>query len=322
MEPAAVSAVVCAYTMERLDATIECVRAVADQTRPPAEIIVVVDHEPVLAGRLRAASLPARVIESDGIPGLSSARNVGIKASSMPLVAFIDDDAVPARTWLEELLAAMDRPGIAVVGGRAEPAWEGGSRPAWFPPEYLWIVGCSYVGQVTDGHVRNPLGCSMLYRRSVFEAVGGFDPQVGRLGTIPLGCEETELCLRMTRHDPAARVWLTEASVVTHHVPRARQSLRYFFRRCFYEGVSKAVIRRLAGSGATSSEVRYAMRALPAGIGRALAVVVSGPQRRAGLARATLIPAGLVTTAAGLAYGSLVTRCRPPQVSGSPVAPT
>ena len=260
MDPTAVTVVVCAYTLDRLVMTIECVRAAAGQTRPPTEIIVVVDHAPVLADRLRAASLPARVIESDGPPGLSSARNVGIKSSTTTLVAFIDDDAVPAPTWLEGLVVAMDRPGVAVVGGHAEPAWEGGAQPGWFPPEFLWVIGCSYVGQVRDGPARNPLGCSMLFRRSVFEAVGGFDPSIGRLGTIPLGCEETELCIRMSRRDPAARVWLTDASVVAHHVPRARQTLRYFFRRCFYEGVSKAVIRRLAGSGATGPEVRYAVR--------------------------------------------------------------
>lgn len=321
MGPRAVTVVVCAYTMDRLERTIESVNAVANQTHAPDEIVVVVDHSATLLERLRGASLPARVIENDGAPGLSSARNVGISASTTPLVAFIDDDAVPASTWLEALLAPMDRPGVAVVGGRAEPEWEGGRPPAWFPPEFLWVVGCSFVGQVADGPARNPLGCSMLFKRSVFEAVGGFDPWVGRLGKIPLGCEETELCLRLVRQDPMSSVWLTSDSVVSHHAPLERQTARYFVRRCFYEGVSKAVIRRLVGVGATGPEFRYAIGALPAGIGRALIAAVAGPRRRAALARATIIPTGLVVTVAGFLYGSVAGRRGRRRTSGSPVVP-
>ena len=40
------------------------------------------------------------------------------------------------------------------------------------------------------------MGCNMSFRREVFERIGGFAEEIGRIGKNPLGCEETELCIR------------------------------------------------------------------------------------------------------------------------------
>ena len=317
MDLPSTSVIVCAYAWERLPLTLACLDQVQAQVPAPAEVLVVVDHNPGLADEIAAQRPSIRVIRNDGQRGLSTARNVGIAASGSDVIAFVDDDAVPADGWLAGLLEPFGDPTVAVVGGRAEPDWEGGRAPGWMPPEFLWVVGCSYRGQVTDGPARNPIGCSMAFRRSAFEVAGLFDPEIGRLGTIPLGCEETEICIRLTDRDPRARVVLTSASLVSHHVPEARQHVRYFVRRCFYEGVSKAVIRRLAGPAATGSEMSYTTKTLPAGVARAIAATVAGPDRMASIGRAIAIPVGLLVTVAGFTYGGVVTR-RSAQVQAGP----
>jgi len=262
--------------------------------------VLVVDHNPRLEATLAERLGGTRIVPNGGRQGLSDARNSGIAATTQPIVAFLDDDAIPADGWLDRLVKPFDDPSIAIVGGHAVAEWQGG-RPAWFPPEFLWVVGCSFVGQVTDGDVRNPLGCSMAMRRKVFEAVGGFDPDMGRLGPIPLGCEETELCLRYRSLDPGSRVVVVSNSVVKHRVGMARRGLDYFLRRCFYEGVSKAVLRGLATDQALSTEQRYVMRVLPRSYARNIARGVIGPKRLTHLGRAGSIAAGLTFTVSGYA---------------------
>src|SRR5439155_54307 len=78
-----------------------------------------------------------------------------------------------------------------------------GERPTWHPPEFGWVVGCSYRGlPVEPAPVRNLIGCNMSMRRELFDAVGGFTHGIGRIGTIPLGCEETEWCIRVRQRFP------------------------------------------------------------------------------------------------------------------------
>src|SRR5262249_47582484 len=96
----------------------------------------------------------------------------------------------------------LDARGVG-VGGLVKPAFEAG-RPDWFPPELDWVVGCSYQGMpVRSAPVRNFIGANMSFRREIVADLHGFSTGLGRVGTTPLGCEETELCLRSSRPHPA-----------------------------------------------------------------------------------------------------------------------
>ncbi len=64
------------------------------------------------------------------------------------VVAFLDDDAVADERWLEELIRPLDDPlVIGTGGGAALPRWEAGEPPRFIPPEFYWVVGCSYLGE-------------------------------------------------------------------------------------------------------------------------------------------------------------------------------
>jgi glucosyl-dolichyl phosphate glucuronosyltransferase len=306
------SVVVCAFTLTRLTQTVGCVTQVLAQQPAPAEVIVVVDHNETLRSELRRR-LPGEVtiVANQGEPGLSSARNTAIALSGCEVVVFIDDDAVPHRSWLAELLAAFDDPAVTAAGGPALPQWED-APPGWFPEEFLWVVGCSYRGQATTGAVRNPLGCNMAVRTAAFRQVGLFDPSIGRLGTRPLGCEETEFCVRLVREWLGARVVLVAGAAVEHHVPRGRGTPRYLVRRCYYEGISKALVRRLGDVRALDTERAYVRRALAAAVAGSLRAVVTGPHRADALARAAAVMAGLAPATAGYLVGSVYYGMRPP----------
>jgi GT2 family glycosyltransferase len=304
------SVLVCAFAEERLEDTVHCVNSALAQVPPPSEVIVVVDHNPSLAGLLRERlSDEVRISPNTGQQGLSSARNTGIGMASGDVIAFLDDDAVAQPGWMETLGSAFADPAVAGAGGRAVAAWDV-AQPAWFPNEFLWVVGCSYSGQPAAGEVRNPLGCNMAFRREVFDRAGMFDVQIGRLGARPLGCEETELCIRARKQIPAARFVLVSGADVLHRVPQARGQLDYFLRRCFYEGISKALVRALGGTRSLDIERTYVIRALPEAILRASWESLIGPDRRGAAGRIAAIVAGLLTAVGGYVVGGIKFRLR------------
>lgn len=308
--PAAVSlasVVVCAYTLERWADIVAALDSVRAQEPPPGELILVVDHNPALLARAQAELAGVVIIENAGPQGLSGARNSGVAAASGDIIAFLDDDAVTQPGWLAGLCQPFANPSVLGTGGRAVAAWDT-ARPGWFPVEFDWVVGCSYRGMPeVEATVRNPLGCSMAFRRTVFERVGGFRPEVGRLGKHPAGCEETELCVRATRAEPKGRIVYVPAAVVRHRVPAARTRWAYFRARCFAEGQSKAVVATLAGSrSGLSTERSYTLRILPRAVGAGLV----GPLRgdRWGPPRAAAIVLGLAITTLGYLAGQVAIR--------------
>jgi GT2 family glycosyltransferase len=315
-----VSVVICAYTERRWPELVSAVRSVQAQSVPAHEIVLVIDHNAALLARARAELDGLQIVENVQTRGLSGARNSGIQVATGDVVGFLDDDAAAEPDWLAHLVAAYDAPRVMGVGGSIVPRWES-ARPGWMPRELDWVVGCTYRGMPeTTAPVRNLIGCNMSFRREVFEAVGGFRSVLGRVGTKPVGCEETELCIRLRQHAPDSVLLFEPRAAVRHLVPASRANWRYVAARCYAEGQSKAVMSRLVGVGdGLSSERTYVVRTLPRGV---LTGLLDAGLRAdaAGLGRAAAIVGGLVVTAAGYAHGNLV---RTREATGAqPTGPT
>jgi GT2 family glycosyltransferase len=293
-----VSVVICAHTIERLDDIRAAVASVAAQSVPAHELLLVIDHNPELMDLV--SELDAKVVANSGPKGLSGARNTGTELATGEIVAYLDDDATAEPDWLAELTAPFTDPQVAAVGGWAVPAWDS-PRPGWFPEEYLWVVGCSHRGlPETLSPVRNVIGCNMAFRRSTVLDLGGFDTGLGRTANRPLGCEETELCIRLRQADDDAEILLAPTARIHHRVPAARTQWNYFFSRCRAEGNSKAYVTGLVGSDdGLSSERSYVTSVLPRAALSALVRLPLQPRRSAGLLVAVI--GGLATTVFGYA---------------------
>jgi GT2 family glycosyltransferase len=296
--------VICTYTRARWELFTEAADAVRLQLRPGDELLVVVDHAPELAGSARQRLPGTRVLASAHEPGLSGARNTGVEAATGEVVVFLDDDAVPEAGWLEGYRHWFADPAVGAVGGAVRPRWQGGRAPRWFPEELGWVVGCDYRGLPGHGQaIRNPIGASMAVRRSVFERVGGFTDVLGRVGGKPVGCEETDLCIRARQADPGIRIVRDTAGAVGHWVPGDRQTVRYLLRRCWFEGRSKARLAQRVGPGdGLSAERAYLLRVVLPGLTRGLRRAARDP---AGPARSAVLAAGTLATALGFASGRL-----------------
>ena len=243
-----VSVIICAYTMERLKDIHEAVDSVLAQTLEPCEVIVAVDHNENLYQVLKDR-LPSefKIVENNGDQGLSETRNVGIRAASGEIVAFIDDDAVAEKDWLEKLTEPFQSPNVIAVGGRAIPLWHDGKRPSWFPEELDWIVGCTYRGlPLTGNEIRNVPGCNMTFKRKVFDGVGFFRSDIGGIKETPRGGEEAEICLRIKHEIPDALILYEPNATIHHKVPLYRSGLRYLIRRSYNEGFYKSLVQKLS----------------------------------------------------------------------------
>jgi glycogen(starch) synthase len=104
-------------TTDRADSLRTLLRALDHQSYPHFEVIVVVGPTSdntieVLSeveGRVRLLRCPKA--------NLSRSRNVGLLAARGDIVAFIDDDAVPSRCWLEQIARLFKNPGLDATGG-------------------------------------------------------------------------------------------------------------------------------------------------------------------------------------------------------------
>ncbi|MFJ5832431.1 glycosyltransferase family 2 protein [Streptomyces sp. NPDC093089] len=313
-----VTVVVCAYTLDRWDDLTAAIGSLLAQRHPVDEIVLVVDHCPELYERASAAFTGVRVLANTGRQGLSDGRNTGVEAARCEVVAFLDDDAAAAPDWSEGLLARYADPDVAGVGGLVRPWWAT-RRPEWFPPEFDWVVGCSYRGLPRRlAPVRNFIGANMSFRRAEVVAAGGFRADLGRVGTRPLGCEETELCLRIAARRPGSVLLHEPAAAVRHRVPAARATWAYFVSRCYAEGLSKAQVARLGGTrAALASERAYLRSTVPRAFGRALR-----PGRPAGLRTAGALVGGVGATVAGYAVGRARRPAPAPRPAGAPTART
>ncbi|MDZ4721512.1 MAG: glycosyltransferase family 2 protein [Roseiflexaceae bacterium] len=299
-----VSVVVCAYTLDRWSDLVAALDSIQCQQEAAREIIVVIDYNPTLLELVRARFPHCIVLENSGPRGLSDARNTGVTAAQGAIIAFLDDDAIATPDWITQLLVGYTDPQVVGVGGAIEPIWQSG-RPDWFPTEFDWVVGCSYRGMPTRiGLVRNLIGANMSFRREILAAVGPFRREMGRIGTNPVGCEETELCIRIRQRWPDHILLYRPEALVRHRVPAKRSRWQYFSARCYSEGISKALVRKFVGANdGLSSERAYAMRTLPSGVVNGLTDTVRGDLH--GLLRAGAIVGGLAMTTTGFVRGAI-----------------
>lgn len=303
---ATASVIICTCSFERWPDLVEAVASVRNLSLAPDEIIIVVDHNPDLRSLAAAAFSDLVVIENREARGLSGARNSGIAAASGSIVIFLDDDAIADPQWLVHIEPHCRQPGVLGAMGQIEPIWVG-SRPRWFPDEFLWVVGCTYRGfPERTSFIRNLLGCSMALRRDVLDTTGGFSARLGRNeSSLAWSCEETELCQRARALNPTSEFVFEPAAVVRHKVPAKRLTPKYFGMRCYAEGRSKWRVSTLASSkNALSTEWTYVLQTLPRGVVRGLGDTFLRFDV-GGLGRALAITVGLACTVTGFAVGKL-----------------
>jgi cellulose synthase/poly-beta-1,6-N-acetylglucosamine synthase-like glycosyltransferase len=241
------SIIISTYSLERLQDLKGSISSLAKQNLDDVEVLLIPENDAALVNGLKKEfkDKPVKVLVSDK-KGLTSARNMGIEKSTGDIVIFLDDDAVPGETWLEELLEPFKDKTVLAVGGGVVPKWEK-KRPKWFPEELNWLVGCYYKGHPTKpAFVRNVIGANMAFRREIFSKTGMFSTNIGAIGKKRIAGDDSEFGMRIREWYGHNRILYVPSAPVMHTVPRARESLGYTFKRAYVEGASKAVIAKMS----------------------------------------------------------------------------
>lgn len=182
--------------------------------------------------------------------GLSTARNRGARETSSPFLAYLDDDAIASPRWLQILLNAYEsNEKLAIAGGKVTLLWPPGQqRPNWLSDNLADGLGTFDLGEevvyITNANL-TPRGVNYSIRREFWEQVGGFDPNLGRIGQRLLSNEElymTELAL-----DRGWQVAYFPDALVEHHVAPERTRPRWFIDRSWWQGVSEHYREEVAG---------------------------------------------------------------------------
>ena len=254
-----VSVVICTYADERYDDFREAAESVLTQSYDAVELVVVVDGNERVAARAREEFGDRDTVGihcNDGNQGLSYSRTRGVEHSTGDVIAFLDDDAIAQRDWVEQLVTAYEKTDAIAVGGRMVPEWVAG-KPTHLPEEFYWLIGANYEKRLDPwSEVRNTLGSNISFRREVFEEVGGFDEQVGLQGESQIQAEETELCIRMYETFGKGVLYNPEA-VVAHKIFDYRTQTGWLLRRVFWQGYSKRALETIGGERPDSAEADF-----------------------------------------------------------------
>jgi GT2 family glycosyltransferase/SAM-dependent methyltransferase len=268
---------------------------------PPAEVIVV-DNGPDESTRAVVEGCAFATYVAEPRPGLSAARNAGLRRARGAIVAFTDDDAVVDRRWLDRLCAGFESADVLAVTGLVLPVrldssvqvlferglgwFAHGFRRRTFDAEFfartrsagapVWAIGA---------------GVNLAVRREAFERVGFFDE---RLGAGASGCsEDSELLYRIladggecryrpdavVRHDHRAEMHELERQV--HDYVRGHVSALFVqFARSRDRGNLRRValtmpshfLRRLPVRPPVDDRLRQTLAAEVRGYGRGLAL--------------------------------------------------
>ena len=209
----------------------KALRSAFDQRYRPIDVIVVVDGSTDDSAVIARSFDDVSVVTQPHL-GVSAARNRGLEAVKADLITFIDaDDEMAADGLTKQVAFMVSHPEIGFVFGHSDVGLEQGiSRPGW---------------------VRAPLGhtdpvpmASALFRSSLLEEVGGFDPS-RRQG------EWFELHSRLV--EAGMEVAVIEDTVVRYRVHGANRSDPAEFQAGMFRSLKAKLDRRRASDGGQAS---------------------------------------------------------------------
>ncbi|SEU00372.1 glycosyltransferase [Paenibacillus sp. NFR01] len=174
------------------------------------------------------------------VQGLSAARNAGILASRSPLIAFLDDDAIPEPSWIGTIVDSFgEHPEVMAMGGKIAPIFES-RRPEWLiKPFELPYTIVDLGSRVREYPKRlHPCGANMAMRKPVFD-ISLFPLELGRKGDSLLSGEETWLFEQIRREGHS--ILYHPQMAVDHFVPAGRLTEDWILKRYYSQGISNAM---------------------------------------------------------------------------------
>ncbi|HUP73237.1 MAG TPA: glycosyltransferase [Acidimicrobiales bacterium] len=218
-------------TLDRAEGLRQTLRALRYQTHGALEVVVVNGPSTDFTQSVLDEFDDIKV-ESCPLPNLSMSRNIGIRAAAGEIVAFIDDDAIPEFSWIEELIAGYTSDDIAGVGGVVLDHTGACVQFRFSASNRLGDVVESITDEMNDwctpGAWQFPYlqGTNASFRREALAEIGLFDE------TFDYFLDETDVCCRLV--DAGHRIRSIDGAAVHHKslpssVRNEHRAVRHWF---------------------------------------------------------------------------------------------
>lgn len=241
-----ISVVICTYNREKL--LQRALESLLQQTfdRSRYEIIIVdnysTDDAYKLVESFRFKYPKANIVYLfEKEQGLGRARNKGYKRAKGEYVAFLDDDAMVDKNWLNVVLDCFRKitPSPSVVGGPIYPFY-GAPKPVWFRDKYETRFWGKEGRFLKKGETFS--GSNMIFKKEIFSAYGEFNQDVGMKEKIISVGEETYLFEKIWQSPKNIFCYYSPKLIVYHAVPNYKMTVSYQLKRSFAAG--QALARR------------------------------------------------------------------------------
>jgi glycosyltransferase involved in cell wall biosynthesis len=195
------------------------------------------DDTSVVAQRhIAAQNVPGLRVVLETVPGLTPARHRGVRSTTAPWIAFVDDDCILHPDWVAQAIKfASEHPTCGGFGGRVILDWE------IAPPVYVRRFTHCFAEQEL-GSVPKPVkfivGAGMTVNRSALVRVGWCDRHylADRVGKRLVSGGDVEIALRIRSR---YQLWYNPACQLRHRITKERISRRYLRRVNYGLGTSK-----------------------------------------------------------------------------------
>jgi N-acetylglucosaminyl-diphospho-decaprenol L-rhamnosyltransferase len=188
-----------------------CLDALASLSEAEAEVLVI-DNASVDSTRDEVAARNHRFVANQTNRGFAAALNQGVRATMAPLILSLNPDAHLVR-GLDSMAACLEKPGAGAAGGML--VGEDGSPQTGFMARSLptpatlifevlginrlwpgnrvnWQYRCLGLDRMNTTLVDQPAGAFLMFRRAVWEVLGGFDERFW-----PIWFEDVDFCARI-----------------------------------------------------------------------------------------------------------------------------
>ncbi len=160
-------------------------RRFGEVRRAETDELVIVDNSPQPAGEPAVDGV--RIVRDAAVHAPGYARNAGAASARGEWLVFCDADTEPDPALLERLLDPLPPPEVAILAGGVVDDPQGDSIAARLARE---TEAMSQRQTLSNPYLPFAITANCAIRRAVFEALGGFDPE------IYLG-EDADLCWRV-----------------------------------------------------------------------------------------------------------------------------
>ena len=193
-----------------------CLAAIAENTLIDDYEVLVLDNGSSEAG-IEDVVKPhpkVRLLRETVNHGFSIGNNLAVRQSTGEYLVILNNDTLPRRDWLRPLVEMQrDLDKVGIVGSQLVNA----ANETLFAGAYFQADIGAYVdafrnyppGEASEARECEVyIGCGMLIRRDLFDAVGGFDEHYFQ------GYEDFDLCLKVREH--GLRVMYCPDSAIEH----------------------------------------------------------------------------------------------------------